>query len=199
MTICFCIDTETTGVPSRGEVTTSPSYPHIVELAGLLVDDEDDREVASFSLVVRPDGWVIPDEAAAVHGITQARALRVGVPLLVAFGAYLNLRAVAEEIAGHNVAFDLGIVSAAIHRMGRNPSRPGPDRVVCTAELGTPICRLPPTERMVEYGYGPYKKPTLGELHAFLFGEPHVDAHSALADCRATARCLAEIKRRDTG
>ncbi len=196
MTLCLVFDSETDGLPARGEVVTSPSYPHIVELVGLLLDD--DREVASFSLVVRPDGWEIPDEAAAVHGITQARALMIGVPLSLVLGAYLNLRAVADEIAGHNVAFDLGIVSAAIHRSGRSPSHPGPSLVVCTAELGTPICQLPPTERMVEYGYGPYKKPTLGELHAHLFGEPFADAHSALADCRATARCLAEIRRRAT-
>jgi len=196
MSLCLVFDTETTGVPARGEIVTSPAYPHIVELAALLVDDELGREVASFSLVVRPDGWEISDEAAAVHGITHARALRVGVPLMVALGAYLNLRAVADEVAGHNVAFDLGIVSAAIHRLGRNPSRPGPDRVVCTAELGTPICALPPTERMVAAGYGPFKKPSLSELHAYLFGEPHENAHSALADCRATARCLAEIRRR---
>ena len=191
------IDSETSGIPARGEVVTSPAYPHIVELAALLVDDEAEREVASFSLVVRPDGWEIGDDIAAVHGITHARALRVGVPLMVALGAYLNLRAVADEVAGHNVAFDLGIVSAAIHRLGRNPSRPGPDRVVCTAELGTPICQLPPTEKMVAAGYGAnFKKPSLSELHAYLFGEPHENAHSALADCRATARCLAEIRRR---
>ena len=118
---------------------------------------------------------------------------------MVALGAYLNLRAVADEVAGHNVAFDLGIVSAAIHRLGRNPSRPGPDRVTCTAELGTPICAIPATERMVAAGYGAnFKKPSLSELHAHLFGEPHAGAHSALADCRACARCLAEIRRRAT-
>jgi DNA polymerase-3 subunit epsilon len=197
MTLCLVLDSETTGVPARGEIVTSPAYPHIVELAALLVDDEVDREVASFSLVVRPDGWEISDEVAAVHGISHTRALRVGVPLQVALGAYLNLRAVADEVAGHNVQFDLGIVSAAIHRLGRNPSRPGPDKVVCTAELGTPICAIPPTDKMVAAGYGAnFKKPTLSELHAHLFGEPFENAHSALADCRACARCLFEIRRR---
>jgi DNA polymerase-3 subunit epsilon len=195
MTFSLIFDSETTGVPTRGEVVTSPSYTHVVELAGLLVD-EAGRELSSFDFVVRPDGWAIPDVAAAVHGITQEIALARGVPLALAVAAYVNLRAVADELAGHNVSFDIGIVAAAIHRLGRTPTHPGPSRVVCTADLGAPVARLPPTEKMVAAGYGPYKRPTLSELHAFLFGEVFDGAHTALADCRATARCLAELRKR---
>lgn len=196
MSLVLVIDSETTGIPASGEVVTSPSYPHIVELAGLLIEP-DGREVSSFDLIVRPDGWEIPAEAAAVHGITQELALTRGVPLTLAVATYLNLRAVADEIAGHNVAFDLGIIAAAIHRLGRTPTNAGPTIVTCTAELGEPACRLPATARMVEYGHGgKFKKPNLTELYGFLFGEPFAGAHTALADCRAAARCLVELKRR---
>ena len=147
------IDSETTGPPARGEVVTSPAYPHLVELAGLLLD-EGGAEAASFSFVVRPDGWEIPAEAAAIHGIDPARARARGVPLVVALAAYTNLRALADEVAGHNVAFDIGMIEAALHRSGRVPSHPGPGRIACTADLGTPLCRLPPTERMVAAGFG---------------------------------------------
>lgn len=194
--LTLCIDAETTGVPARGEITSSPSYPHIVELAGLLLDDG--REVSSFDLVVKPDDWVIPDEAAAVHGIDQATALRRGVPLALAVAAYTNLRAVADEIAGHNVVFDLGIVGAAIYRLGRNPSHPGPTVVVCTADLGADVCRLPPTEKMIAAGRAnQFKRPTLSELYRNLFGEDFDSAHTALADCRAAARCLFELRKLD--
>ena len=197
MTLSLIFDTETTGVPARGELVTSPSYPHLVELAALLVDDAG-REVAMFDLIVRPDGWTIPAEAAAVHGIDQGMALRGGVPLVVALAAYTNLRAAADEIVGHNVAFDLDMVEAALHRAGRRPAHPGPSRIICTADLGTPLARLPPTERMVRAGYGAnFKKPTLTELHQHLFGEAFEGAHGALADCRAAWRCLLEIRRRD--
>ena len=196
MTLVLVFDSETTGVPARGEVVTSPAYPHIVELAGLLIDDAVGYEVSSFDFIVRPDGWFIPDEAAAVHGITQTRALVQGVPLALAVAAYVNLRTLADEIAGHNVSFDLGVVAAAIHRLGRTPAHRGPAAVVCTADLGAPYVKLPPTEKMIAYGYGPYKRPTLSELYAHLFSEPFEDAHTALADCRATARCLLELRRR---
>ena len=198
MTFTLVFDVETTGIPVRGEVVTSPSYPHLVELAAVLVDAETERELASFSFVVKPTGWVIPDEAVQVHGISQGMAMEIGVPLSIAIASYTNLRAVADELAGHNVAFDLGIVAAALHRIGRTPASPGPDRVTCTAELGTPVCRLPPTERMVAAGYGDrFKKPKLEELYRALFNEELVGAHGALADCRAAARCLFELRRRN--
>lgn len=194
MTLSLIFDTETTCLPARGEVPTSPSYPHLVQLAGILLEDA--REVASFEVIVTPDSYAIPAEAAEVHGITTEIALRVGVPLRLAVALYTNLRRRADELIAHNIEFDIGILAAALHRSGAAGMDLGAPRIVCTAELGTPIAKLPPTEKMIAAGYGPYKKPTLTELHQFLFGEGFEGAHSALADCRATARCLIEIRRR---
>lgn len=192
------VDTETTGIPARGEIISSPSYPHIVEIAGLLVDPTNEKELSSFSFVVRPDGWDIPKEATDAHGITNELAAMVGVPLVIAVASYTNLRATADEVVGHNVAFDLGMIAAALHRLNRTPLSAGkPYATVCTAELGTPVAKLPATERMIAAGYGGnFKKPTLTELHQALFGEPFEGAHGALADCRATLRCLLEMRRR---
>lgn len=195
--ISFIVDCETTGIPARREVITSPSYPHLVEIAGLLVDD-DEKELASFDLIVRPDGWEIPDEAAAVHGISQEKALLYGVPLRVAVAVYTNLLRTADRVAGHNLEYDIGIISAAIYRAGGDPARynvvPNP---TCTAILGEPIAKLPATQRMIDAGFGDkFKKPNLGELYKSLFGEAFANAHTALADCRAAARILFEIERR---
>lgn len=190
-------DTETSGLPARGEIVTSPSYPHLVEIAALLIDDESRHEVAMFSFIIKPMGWVISEEASKVHGIDHQRATDIGVPLVVALAAYTNLRAVADEIVGHNVSFDIAMVEAALHRTGRTPSSSGPDRITCTADLGTPFAKLPPTERMIAAGRGnQFKRPTLSELHQILFGEEFDGAHSALADCRAAARCLFEMRNR---
>ena len=197
MTLLIAVDTETTGIPARGEVITSPSYPRLVELAGLLVEVESEREVAMFSFIISPAGYEVPAESASIHGITHERASAQGVPVAVALSAYLNLRARADELVGHNVTFDLGIIASELHRSARRPSHPGPSTITCTADLGTPVARLPPTERMIAAGYGGnFKKPNLGELYLHLFGEPFIDAHSALADCRAAVRCLFEMRRR---
>ena len=54
---------------------------------------------------------------------------------------------------------------------------------------GTKLCKLP-NQRP-----GAYKWPKLTELHQHLFGEPMTDAHNALADTLATARCYVEMQR----
>jgi DNA polymerase-3 subunit alpha len=188
-------DTETTGLPRRGESVTSPNYPRLVEIAGILIEESDSREIASFALLIRPDGYEIPD--GMVHGITQAQALAAGVPVRVALAVYSNLRRVSSAVAGHNVEFDNGIIASEFYKAGVHIPADIVDReTLCTAELGRPICALPPTERMTAAGYGgQFKMPNLTELHTHLFGEPFDGAHGALADVRAAARCLLELRR----
>lgn len=195
--IWCAIDTETTGIPARGEVVTSPSYPHLVQAAGVLYDPGINRELAVFELIVRPEGYVIPDEAAAIHGIDQELALSAGVPLRLVVAAYTNFRRRAELVVGHNVDFDLGIFASALHRCGGTADALPTVPRACTVELGTDVVRLPPTDRMIAVGFSDkFKRPNLSELHRHLFDEPFDGAHSALADCRASLRCYVELMRR---
>lgn len=192
----FIFDSETTGLPEpRGIPATDPRYPHLVQLAGIALDIDTEREMGSFEVIVTPDGYEIP--AGMAHGITQEQALRVGVPLRLAVALYTNFRRRSTVVVGHNVEFDLGIMAAALHRVSANGVDTGSQRVTCTMTISTDLVKLPPTERMVKAGYGhKHKLPNLTELHQFLFGEGFDGAHSALADVRATARCLLELRRR---
>jgi DNA polymerase-3 subunit epsilon len=175
---------------------SDPAYPKIVEIAGVLVDGGW-REVAAFSLVIRPDGWVIPPEAAMVHGITTDIAVEIGVPLRTAISVFTNLRRASSEYGGHNVEFDDKMVEAALLSLGADPiAALDPRPRFCTADLGTPICRIPPTPKMVAAGFGPHKRPKLEELHRELFGRGFEGAHSALGDVRATLACLRTIRAR---
>jgi DNA polymerase III subunit epsilon len=193
----LALDTETTGIPPCGMPIDDPSYPRIVEIAAVLINDESAREVALFSFVVRPDGWTIPEEVTKIHGISQVDATAIGVPIAVAIAAYTNLRAVSDELVGHNIAFDIAMVDSEIRRLGIHPRNPGPRILTCTVDLATPLLNLPPTPRMLAAGIDRPKRPSLGEVHSFLFGEPISGAHSALADARAALRCLLEMRRRD--
>lgn len=196
--ITLVFDVESTGLPSRGLPFDHPTYPHVVQIAGVLYDDGIER--SSFDLIVMPDGWTVPAEAARVHGITTELAMSVGVPLRVAIAAFTNLRRRADEVWGHNVEFDVGMVKAALGRCGGDPGLiDEAPAFSCTANAATPVCQLPPTERMKRAGFGAnFKRPSLSELYAFLFGgiEDFENAHSALADTRAAARCLFELRRR---
>lgn len=97
--------------------------------------------------------------------------------------------------------YEIPTAASAVHGIttklaSHKPSHPGPD-VECAIELVTPMCKMPPTERMIAAGRGDqFKNPKLVEAHQFLFGEGFDGAHSALADARATKRVWFEAKRR---
>lgn len=177
---CF-FDTETNGI----------NDPDLVEVGAVLM--EDDRERASLSLIVQPDGWEIPAEVAKIHGIEDAAAHALGVPLVIAIAALTNLWACAEVRVAHNLEFDEKVVRGAITRLGRESTVLWPP-AICTKELAAPILNLPPTERMVRAGYGNKPKaPSLAECYRHFFGEDVPGAHGALADARACARVYLKI------
>lgn len=190
------VDTETSGLPGRGMPLTHPRYPRIVELGMVLIDG--DRERQSVNLIIKPEGWEVPAEAAAIHGIDHALATRVGVPIRAAIATYAHLMRCADEVVGHNVRFDLDLIGAELLRLGRDLVDYRPRAVVDTAEVATPVVRLPPTERMIAAGLGDrFKTPTLGECYRFLFNEELTGAHGAMIDCRACWRVLRELRDRD--
>ncbi|WP_263271439.1 exonuclease domain-containing protein [Pseudomonas phytophila] len=70
----------------------------------------------SFGAMIRPDGWVIPDEVAAIHGITTEMALEHGIPEIEALGGFLRVYEQASLRVAHNVSFDDLIMHIAIKR-----------------------------------------------------------------------------------
>ena len=92
-------DCETTGIPLFEQPSEDPRQPHIVQLAACLVDLDTRDTIASIDVIVRPDGWTIPDETAAVHGITTDHAQRFGVSESMAVGMLLELWNEAEPHA----------------------------------------------------------------------------------------------------
>lgn len=91
MNTALFYDTETTGLPLFKEPSEHPDQPHIVQLAAILVDLDTRREIASMDVIVRPDGWTIPDDVAAIHGITTGHAMQVGVPEKLAVRMFMSL------------------------------------------------------------------------------------------------------------
>lgn len=180
-------DTETTGIPRnyRAPASDLTNWPRMVQLAWLVLD-ADGRELTSAELIVRPEGYVIPDAAAAIHGITTERALASGVPLATVLDQLTPALSDATMLVAHNMSFDEKILGAELLRAGR-PNLVESKRRLCTMQASTDFCALPGR-------YGP-KWPTLQELHLKLFGAPFAGAHQALTDVRATARCYLELKR----
>lgn len=197
MTMTLIYDVETCGFPNDRLPDDHPSQPPLVQLGAILVDEDNGAEFATLELIVRPNGWVIPDSAARIHGITTALALAAGVPLSLVVPAFVQLRAKASRIVCHNAEFDQKMMRQAIARNGKPVTLAGPSDVYCTMEASTPLLKLPASDRMKAAGRGgQFKNPKLSEAHELLLGCGFDGAHSALADARAAARVYFEIKRR---
>jgi len=190
----LCYDTETSGLVHDRLPIEHPSQPNLVQLAMLLLD-EDARELAAVSVIIKPNGWVIPDQAANVHGITTELANAVGVPHVLAVAMFTNLRSLADYTVAHNRAFDERVMATAIHRTGKTPAHPGPAQHFCTKDLATLVLNLPPTAKMKAAGFNKPKPPTLGECYLHLFGETLEGAHSAMVDTRACARVFFRLRK----
>lgn len=182
-------DTETTGLPKsyQAPLDDFSNWPRLVQLAWSLYDAEGNHW-ESFNYIIRPDGFVIPDEVAKIHRITQERALREGVPAKEALERFLADVNSSACLVAHNIDFDEKIVGSELLRHGLPNPVPGADKI-CTMKTSAAFCRI-------SNGRGGYKWPNLTELYTFLFQEGFSEAHDAVYDVRACAECFFELKRR---
>src|ERR1019366_268020 len=115
----LAFDTETTGFINDREKPDHPSQPNLVQL-GCILYDADNAERVSVDVIIKPDGWTIPSEVAKKsHGITTEMALALGIPLIGACSIFSNLVKLSDRTVGHNIDFDLKVMMAAFHRIGR--------------------------------------------------------------------------------
>ncbi len=191
-------DTETTGFPRKKEPLNSSSQPHLVQLAAILYDKEFNK-IESFCEIIYPQGrilkkeisWIIPEETAKIHRITQARAVSEGKNIHEVISKFSNLLKSSKTLIAHNIDFDLKILEIAFIRVGMDLSLP--KNLLCTMKTTTDICQIPNTK---SWG-GLYKWPSLSELHRHLFQKEFEGAHDALVDVEATARCFFELKNKN--
>lgn len=192
MNLSIFYDTETTGLPLFKEPSEHPSQPHIVQLAACLVDLDTRKTISSIDVICYPDGWEIPGEVAAIHGINTDLAKRVGIPEKQAVDLFMQLWAgPGRTRIAHNEQFDARILRIALKRFVDQPDEVLPisetwktGTSACTAILSKPILNLPPTEKMKATNFK-VKTPNLGEAYRHFMGHDFENAHSAMADVRA--------------
>ena len=138
-------DTETTGLPkkfgAKAEDLDAWAPARLVQLSWIV--DRDGDEIGFGDLVVRPDGFVIPAEASAIHGITQERAEKEGVECKRAVYYFLGAARMADEIVGHNVEFDLGVVGAELIRYWGKNYLSGEGVIRDTMKESVDFCQIP--------------------------------------------------------
>jgi DNA polymerase-3 subunit epsilon len=188
-------DTETTGKPLYGQPSELPEQPHLVQLAAVMCDEISGQIMQSIDVIIRPNGWTIPDEVTKIHGITTEYAANVGVPEEMSVMMFMELWFRCDKRVAHNEKFDARIMRIALKRYKFDEKiidawKEGQSE--CTMLASTDVLKLPK-----EKGGG-YKWPSLSEAYEYFTGQPLQNAHSAMADvmgCIAVYNSL--IKRKN--
>lgn len=185
-------DTETTGLPAKGAEwdVDFEEFPRIAQLAWVMNGKQ-------HSYIIKPEGWTIPPETTEVHGISQERAEREGVPFAEIVGLFLSDCRKAKLLVAHNIYFDTSIIKAMIlFCMGRKYyDENGEDALF----KGKRIDTMMKTIKFVGAKYKdgrPGKYPRLEELYGKLFPGETFPAHDALEDVKALTRCLPPLVER---
>lgn len=187
-------DTETTGLPDWKEPSDSPQQPHLVQLAAHLVDVDAEKVIQTLDVVIKPEGWVIPQEVTDIHGITTEYAIRVGVPEKLALEMFLSMWDGRTRVA-HNTTFDNRIIRIGTKRyFGEDIQTTWKEgEYECTSLLSKPIMKMEPKGR---YGF---KMPKLEEAYLHFTGKKLENAHTAIADVNACMEVYFSIMRSQAG
>jgi len=180
-------DTETTGKPRdySAPVSDSENWPRLVQIAWLQYDSSG-KQTGSHEYIIKPQGFIIPDEVVRIHGISTKRATKEGLPLGTVLNEFSEAVKQSMVLVAHNMEFDEKIVRSEFFRENI-PDNLVQIKKICTMRSSTDFCRLP--------GYYGYKWPTLSDLYAKLFSTDFEGAHNAVADVAACANSFFELKK----
>jgi DNA polymerase-3 subunit epsilon len=202
-------DTETSGLPLWNLPSEHPDQPRVVQLAAELCNEETGDTLQQMNMIIRPEGWTIPDEVAAVHGITTERAMAEGVAADQVVANFIEMWKEANLRAGHNESFDMRMLRIEIMRHatlsmetvgpGDGPEVPFADYwktapAYCTQGNSVKILNLPPTPKMVAARRKGPKSPNLAEAYKHFTGQDLEGAHDAMVDVRACKAVYYGIK-----
>ena len=179
-------DTETTGLPPK-EAEYEKDYllfPRIVQFSWSM-------NGVTKAYVIKPEGYEIPEESAAIHGITTAMAKEKGVSIKAVLREFVIDAYCAEKILAHNIYFDTSVIKSEILRLSHlHFQKLAWDAMDKEKRIDT----MRSTMKFVDArnDKGGMKFPSLSELYYKLFKETF-SAHDAKADVEALIRCHEEL------
>jgi len=188
MTTTFIYDTETTGFHKGKDNLGRADQPYLVQIGGILFDDETRRVLAEINLIAKPEhrGVIakIPEQASDIHGITDAIAAEHGLPYKVVVPMFNQLIKKADRLVCHNVGFDEVIMLVAYCRCAYDQTSFRAKKHICTMKETTDLLKLPHKS-----GRKGNKWPSLMEAYKhYVDPEGFEGAHDAMEDVRATSK-----------
>lgn len=192
-------DTETTGIFNgwQRDFANYERFPSVMSFAGVLIDDNWNTVEEYHRFVKLDPGVHIHPKAYETHGISYEKCEEEGIQLEDVLSQFNRMLRDARLAVGYNVDFDLGMMELSYYRArakGIDIPRVQLPQVVDLMKYATPICGLPPTEKMKAAGRLHNKSPNLTEAMKIICDHDHSGAHDALADVKACIMLHRKIK-----
>jgi DNA polymerase-3 subunit epsilon len=191
---CAVVDFETTGLPDFKLPADDPSQPRICQIGAALIEAEGEP-IVTIDVIIKPEGWTIPFDAARIHGITTERATAEGVPITGAMELLMKLWDRAAVIAAYGILFDTKMARSELRRLNL-PDRFGEKHEFCVLNACRAACKMAPTNAMMAAGYRTNKPPKLAEACEIILGRKHETAHTAIGDVMVTVEIYRWLAKR---
>lgn len=141
---------------------------------------------------IKPDKWVVSEEAAKLHGITTEIAEKEGYPVKSVLKLFHEDLKLANVWVGHSPdSIDLPVLTYELTECDMIDDAVKINKQMHrfdTMKSSVDIVELPRTS------VGGFKWPKLKELYEFLFKEEFKQTHDALEDVKATSRCYWKLQ-----
>ncbi len=172
-------DTETTGLSKTA---------NLVSIAWLMANDYGVTLHSEYH-IIKPAGWIIPEESIKIHKITQTHAEKYGAELSDVINRFLWYVNESDVLVAHNIQFDQKIINNTLkYNLGKTLTLDDyKKRMFCTMTSSKEFVSKPSKT-------GKFKNPTLGEMYIELFGkEPSGVLHNALTDVQVMVQCFYKL------
>lgn len=179
------IDTETTGLPKNrysNGLESKDNWPNIVSVSWAVYQGQEKLYI-KYALI-KPDGWIIPEDSTKIHGITYEYALANGRDLYEVMIELHDDLLKCDVVVAHNLEFDKNVIFSAYKwHCKMNPWPFWPKEEICTMNRAESEVKIP--SKYPKPGKL-YKSPSLMELYRDTFKkEPSVALHNSQRDVEA--------------
>ena len=186
------LDTETTGLPRKkvSALTQAENWPHIVSISWIVMESDTNKILETKTYIIKPNGWIIPQESINIHGITQDFAEKYGADLADIMQGFLEID--YDMMIAHNLAFDENVIVNAIRwDVGRSDFTGFKKLKGCTMNLSKDI-RLPSLSTSTSPFKRGYKSPKLKELYEFIYKKKPDESklHGSAYDTEVLMDCV---------
>ena len=195
-------DTETTGLlPTKFPRIASclTKFPYIVQLSYLIYDTDTHKIVhEQDDIIMLPKDVEMPQQSTAVHGISKGLSTNRGIHIESALEIFALYVKQCNCIVAHNIDFDMTMIEVECMRTKTTYPFTNEKIYYCTMNKTKDLCSIVRKYRNVGANGQPrmesfVKKPTLNELHVYLFKRSPKGLHDSMIDVRVCFRCFMKV------